>query len=107
SKMAWQVKRDDLVEVLTGKEKGKRGKVLRLVSGSDRVVVEKLMMVKRHTRPGRLTQQGGILEKEGTIHRSNVGVVCSGCDRPVRLKTKTLEGGRRVRACARCGEVLD
>ncbi|MDV2502639.1 MAG: 50S ribosomal protein L24 [bacterium] len=105
--MAWQVKKDDLVEVVAGKERGKRGKVLRVVRDKKRVVVEKLMMVKRHTRPGTHSQQGGIVEIEGTIHRSNVGVVCSSCDRPVRLKTKTLEGGRRVRACARCGEAVD
>lgn len=105
--MVWQVRKDDLVEVVAGKEKGKRGKVLRVVPGKGRVVVEKLMMVKRHTRPGGLSQQGGIVEIEGTIHHSNVGVVCSSCDRPVRLKTKALEGGRRVRACARCGEPLD
>jgi large subunit ribosomal protein L24 len=105
--MAWQVKKDDLIEVVTGKEKGKRGKVLRVVAEKNRVVVEKLMMVKRHTRPGRVSQQGGIVEIEGTINRSNVGVVCPSCDRPVRLKTKTLDGGRRVRACARCGEPLD
>ncbi|MCH6567215.1 MAG: 50S ribosomal protein L24 [Nitrospinae bacterium] len=105
--MAWMVKKDDLVEVLTGKEKGKRGKVLRIVKGKDRVMVEKLMMVKRHTKPGQHSQQGGILEIEGTINSSNVGVICSSCDRPVRMKTKTLEGGRRVRACARCGEALE
>jgi large subunit ribosomal protein L24 len=105
--MAWSVKKGDLIEVLTGKERGKRGKVLRLGRGKNRVVVEKLMMVKRHTRPGRLSQQGGILEIEGSIHRSNLGVVCAHCDRPIRLKTKTLEGGRRVRACGRCGEVVD
>lgn len=105
--MSWGVKKDDLVEVLAGRERGKRGKVLRVMQGKGRVVVEKLMMVKRHTRPGQHSQQGGILDIEGAIHRSNVGVVCSGCDRPVRLKTKTLEGGQRVRACARCGEALD
>ena len=105
--MAWAVRKDDLVEVLKGKERGKRGKVLRLEKGGERVVVEKLMIVKRHTRPGRVSQQGGILEVEGTIHRSNVGVVCSQCDRPVRMKTKVLADGKRVRACARCGEALD
>lgn len=105
--MAWSVKKGDVVEVLRGKERGKRGKVLRLGKGKERVVVEKLMMIKRHTRPGSLSQQGGILEVEGSIHRSNLGVVCAHCDRPVRLKTKLLERGRRERACAKCGEVVD
>lgn len=106
--MAWGVRKGDLVEVLTGRERGKRGKVLRAAKGGKhRMVVEKLMIIKRHTRPGRLSQQGGILEIEGSIHQSNLGVVCAHCDRPVRLKTKTLEGGRRVRACARCGEPID
>jgi large subunit ribosomal protein L24 len=106
--MGWGVKKDDVVEVLKGKERGKRGKVLRTAKGAkERLVVEKLMMIKRHTRPGRLSQQGGILEIEGSIHQSNLGVVCSHCDRPVRLKTKVVEGGRRTRACARCGEPID
>lgn len=105
--MAWSVKKGDLVEVLTGRDRGKRGKVLRMGKGKKRVVVEKIMIVKRHTRPGRISQQGGILEIEGSLHRSNLGVVCAHCDKPVRLKTKTLDKGGRVRACARCGEVID
>ena len=105
--MAWSVRKGDLVEVLSGRDKGKRGKVLRLGKGKKRVVVEKIMIVKRHTRPGSISQQGGILEIEGSIHRSNLGVICAHCDKPVRLKTKTLDKGGRVRACVRCGEVID
>lgn len=105
--MAWSVRKGDLVEVLSGRDKGKRGKVLRLGKGKKRVVVEKIMIVKRHTRPGSVSQQGGILEIEGSLHRSNLGVVCAHCDKPVRLKTKTLDKGGRVRACVRCGEVID
>ena len=101
-----KIKKDDLVEVVTGNDKGKRGKVLRMVSGSDRVLVEKVNMVKRHTKPTQMSQ-GGIVDKETSIHISNLALVCTKCDKPVRSFTKVLEGGARVRACRSCGEGFD
>jgi large subunit ribosomal protein L24 len=100
------VRKDDFVEVITGKDKGKRGKVLRVHTGEGRLVVEKVHMIKRHTRPGRLTQQGGIIEREGKIHISNVMIVCTSCDRAVRVGKKFLENGKKVRICRKCGEVV-
>jgi large subunit ribosomal protein L24 len=100
------IRKDDFVEVITGRDKGKRGKVLRVHRDEGRLVVEKVHMIKRHTRPSRLTQQGGIIEREGKIHMSNVMVVCTRCDRPVRVGKKILENGKKVRICRKCGDVV-
>jgi large subunit ribosomal protein L24 len=100
------VRRDDFVEVITGKDKGKRGKVLRVHTDEGRIIVEKIHMIKRHMRPSRLTQQGGIIEREGKIHASNVMLVCTRCDLPVRVGKKYLENGKKVRVCRRCGDTV-
>ena len=102
----WHIRKDDFVEVITGRDKGKRGKVLRVLTDEGRIVVEKIHMIKRHMRPSRLTQQGGIIEREGTIHVSNVLLVCTRCDRPVRIGKKILENGKKVRVCRRCGDAV-
>lgn len=101
------IKKNDYVEVITGKDKGKRGKILRVLPEKNRVIVEKINMIKRHTRPGKLTQQGGIIEKEGTIHMSNIQIVCDNCGRGVKISRRVLDDGKRVRICKRCGEVLE
>jgi len=101
-----KIKKDDLVEVIAGNEKGKRGKVVRVIREKGRVVVEKTNMVKRHTKPTQ-TSQGGILEKEASMHLSNVALVCTKCDKPVQTRVKYLEDGAKVRACKGCGEVFD
>lgn len=103
----YHIKKDDRVMVISGKEKGKVGKVLKLLPKKDRVVVEKVNMIKRHTRPGGMTGQGGILEKEGSVHISNVALICPKCTEPVRSGRKQLDDGSRVRYCRKCGEVLD
>ena len=100
------IRKDDFVEVIAGRDKGKRGKVLRVRTDAGRIVVEKIHMMKRHTRPSRITQQGGIIEREGTIHVSNVMLVCTRCDRPVRIRKKILENGKKVRICSRCSEAV-
>lgn len=100
------IRKDDFVEVITGKDKGKRGKVLRVHTAEGRIVIEKINMIKRHTRPGRITQQGGIIEREGKIHASNVMLVCTNCDRPIRIGKKILENGQKVRVCRRCGDAV-
>ena len=101
-----RVRKDDTVMVIAGRERGKTGKVLRLLHKTDRVVVERINLVKRHTKP-RGTQQGGILEKEAPLHLSNVQPLCSRCDKPARVSTKRLEDGSGVRVCRRCGEQMD
>jgi large subunit ribosomal protein L24 len=101
------VRKNDLVQVMAGKDRGKRGKVLRVIRKLDRVLVERINLVKRHQKPGRATQQGGIIEKEAPLHVSNVQLVCGKCERPVRTGRSTLADGKVVRICRRCGEVVD
>jgi len=97
------IKKGDLVEVIAGKELGKRGKVLRVFPARQRAVVERLNMIKRHTRPSPQNQQGGIVEKEGTIHISNLLPVCNTCNRGVRVGYKFTPEGKKVRVCRKCG----
>jgi len=101
------VRRGDTVAVIAGKERGKRGKVLRVLTGDGRVVVEKVNVVKKHQRPTQKLRQGGIIERESALDLSNVLLVCGRCDRPVRIGIKELADGRKVRVCKRCGEPLD
>ncbi|MEJ5365683.1 MAG: 50S ribosomal protein L24 [Desulfosoma sp.] len=103
----YHIKKNDTVMVIAGKEKGKSGKVLRILTKKDRAVVEKLNMVKRHMRPGAHSRQGGIVEKEAPIHISNLMVICSKCTDPTRVGYKNLEDGRKVRFCKKCGELID
>lgn len=101
------VRKNDLVQVMAGKDRGKQGKVLRVIHKLDRVLVEHINVVKRHQKAGRATQQGGIIEKEAPLHVSNVQLVCSKCERPVRTGRSVLADGKVVRICRRCGEVMD
>ncbi|ROR01724.1 50S ribosomal protein L24 [Desulfosoma caldarium] len=103
----YHVKKNDTVMVIAGKEKGKSGKVLRILTKKDRAVVEKLNMVKRHMRPGPHSRQGGIVEKEAPIHISNLMVICSKCTDPTRVGYKILDDGRKARFCKKCGEIID
>jgi len=104
--MALKIRKDDQIMVVAGKEKGKTGKVLRVDPEKEKVYVEKLNMVKRHQKPSAKYKHGGIIEKEAPIHASNVMILCGKCKGPVRVG-KILDGDRRVRACKKCGEVLD
>lgn len=102
-----RIKKNDRVMVVVGKDKGKIGKVLRIVSKKDRAIVERANMVKRHTRPGPVSKQGGIIEKEAPIHISNIMLVCPKCTNPVRVRMKTLDDGKKVRVCHKCGELIE
>jgi large subunit ribosomal protein L24 len=101
------VRKGDTVVVVAGKERGKRGKVIRVIPETSRVLVENVNMIKKHQRPTQKLRQGGIIEREGLLALSNVLVVCGRCDRPVRTGTSTLADGRKLRACKRCGEAID
>ena len=101
------IKKDDIVEVIAGKEKGKKGKILAIYPAQGRVTVEKLNMVKRHTKGDGKSKQSSILEKEGTIHISNVLLVSDKVGKGVRTKLKKLADGKRVRVCSKTGDVLD
>ena len=101
------IKRGDTVTVVSGKERGKRGKVLRLLPERGRVIVEKVNMIKRHQRPTQKLRQGGIIEREGSLDLSNVMVICPKCDRPTRTGVQLLTEGKKVRVCKRCSEIVD
>ena len=101
------VRKGDTVMVVAGKERGKRGKVLRVIPGKGRVLIEHINMIKKHQRPTQKLRQGGIIEREGALALSNVLLVCGRCDKPVRTGMKTLADGRKLRVCRRCGEPID
>jgi large subunit ribosomal protein L24 len=100
------VHRGDLVVVIAGKEKGKRGKVLRMLHKKDRVVIERLNMVKRHTKPSQKSPQGGIVEKEGSVHISNVALWSEKQKKAIRVKIVLNEAGKKIRVCKKTGEVV-
>ncbi len=101
------VRKGDTVAVIAGRERGKRGKVLRILPDQGRVIVEHVNMIKKHQRPTQKLRQGGIIEREGPLALSNVLLVCSRCDRPSRTGVKILADGRKVRVCKRCGEAVE
>jgi len=101
------IRRNDTVVVISGKEKGKRGKVLVVLPEKQRIIVERVNFIKRHQRPTQKVRQGGIIEREASLHVSNVMLVCGKCDRPTRVGHQGLANGRRARVCRRCGEIVD
>jgi large subunit ribosomal protein L24 len=101
------IKKNDTVMVVAGKERGKSGKVLKVLPQKNAVVIERLNFVKRHLRAGAGHGKGGIMEKESPIHISNVQVLCGKCNLPTRIGKKVLEDGRKLRICKKCGETLD
>jgi large subunit ribosomal protein L24 len=101
-----RIKKGDTVMVLAGKERGKQGKVLNVMPAKSKVVVEKLNLIKRHTKPSR-ENKGGIIEKEGALALGKVMVVCPQCAKPSRMAVAVLDGGRRVRRCKQCDQIVD
>ena len=99
------VKKGDEVIVIAGKDKGKTGKVVHAIPSQDKVVVEGVAIVKRHTKPTQKMPQGGIIEKEAAIHVSNVMPFCSTCKKGVRV-AHTIENGTKTRVCRKCGKAL-
>lgn len=102
-----RIKKDDKVKVLTGKDKGKIGKVLKVVKKTNRVIVENINVVKVHQRPTQANPQGGIVEKTMPIQISNLMVMCNSCVKPSRIGMKQLEDGKRVRICKKCNQQID
>jgi len=102
------VRKNDQVEILSGKDRGKRGKVLRMIPDRRRAIVERVNMLKRHTRPNpQQNIKGGVVERESSIDMSNLMIVCPECDKKTRTRRKTLTDGRKVRTCAACEGVID
>ena len=101
------VRKGDTVMVIAGKERGKRGKVLRVLPDKGRVIVERINMIKKHQRPTQKLRQGGIIEREGSLHLSNVMLVDPRSDKPTRVGVRELADGKKVRLARRSGEMID
>jgi large subunit ribosomal protein L24 len=104
---AADIRKNDSIMVIAGKERGKTGKVLKVLPKAGRAVIERVNLVKRHTRPRGPQQPGGILEKEASADLSNLMLMCDKCNAPVRVGRRVLTDGSKVRFCRRCGEVMD
>ena len=105
--MAVHIHKNDSVMVIAGRERGKTGKVLKVIANENRALIERVNLVKRHARARGPQQTGGILEREAPIHVSNLMVMCDKCNAPVRVGRKILTDGTKVRVCRHCGEALD
>ncbi len=101
------IMKDDKVKVLTGKDSGKIGKVLKVDRKKQRILVENINITKHHTRPNAQNRQGGIIEVEAAVNSSNVMLMCSKCIKPVRIKMLQLDDGKKVRVCRKCNEQID
>ncbi|OGP97556.1 MAG: 50S ribosomal protein L24 [Deltaproteobacteria bacterium RBG_19FT_COMBO_46_9] len=100
------MKKNDKVIVLAGKEQGKIGNVLKVDMEKGQAIVEKINVIKRHSRARSKTPKGGIVEKEAPIHISNLMLICNKCAEPTRIGKRILEDGSRARVCKKCGELL-
>ena len=105
--MSLRIKKDDLVVVISGKSKGERGRVLKVLRETDKVIVEGVNKVKRHTRPTPKNREGGIIEKEAALHVSKVMLLDTKSDKPTRVKAGTDKDGKKVRIAVKTGTVLD
>ncbi len=102
-----RLKKNDLVEVTTGKEQGKTGKVLRVIREKNQVLIEKVNMIKRHTRPSPTSGQGGIVEKEAPVYVAKVKLICPKCATATRFSMTTTGEGKKARVCLKCKELID
>ena len=102
-----KIRKNDTVLVIAGKDKGKKGKVRFAYPKDERLLVDGINFIKKHTRATKAVRQAGIIEREAPIHVSNLMLLCSRCNRPTRVGFKILGDGRRVRVCRSCGEVID
>ena len=105
--MALGLRKGDVVQVMTGEYKGKNGKILRVLPEKGKVIVEGINMVKRHTKPNQKNQNGGIVEREAAIHKSNVMLLCPKTGNPTRIGVQTLENGKRVRFSKKAKESIE
>lgn len=102
-----KIKKDDTVIVISGKDKGKRSKVLKVFPKEDKILVDNVNVVKKHQRPTQQMREGGIIEQPKPIYISKVMLVCPNCDQKTRVGFKFLEDGTKVRYCKKCGEIIE
>ena len=105
--MGLRIKKNDTAIVLTGKNKGKSGRVLSVATEKQKVIIEGINILKKHMKPNKQYSQGGIIEKEGPIHLSNVMLVCPKCNKGTRIGNTVLDDGKKMRTCRKCKEVID
>ena len=101
-----RIHKGDQVVVLTGKDKGKKAEVVRALPALDKVIVEGVNVAKRHSKPTRATQQGGVIDKFMPVHVSTVALLCKSCDKPTRVGMVIDDDGEKARVCRKCGAVL-
>jgi large subunit ribosomal protein L24 len=102
-----KIRKDDTVLVITGKDKGKKGKVRFAYPDNKRVMVEGIRMIKKHAKAKQQVKQAGIIEREAPINVASVMLVCAKCNKPARVGFKILQDGRKARICRVCGEVVE
>ena len=108
SKLQTPVRKNDNVLVVTGKDRGKRGRVLKVLPARNRLVIEGVNFIKRHTRPNpQRNIKGGVVEREGSVHASNVQLICPECGAPARIGRQILGDGRKIRICRKCDGAVD
>jgi large subunit ribosomal protein L24 len=108
SRLSTSIRKNDNVLVVTGRDRGKRGRVLKVIPETNRLIVEGVSVIKRHTKPNpQRNVKGGIVEREASLHASNVQLVCPECSAQTRIGRKLLGDGRKVRICRKCGGVVD
>jgi len=105
--MSMRIRKNDQVRVISGKDKGKEGKIMRHLPAKDMVVVEGVNMVSRHVRPSQKNPQAGIIKQEAPIYASKVMLVCPQCGAATRVGSSFLESGKKVRVCRKCKEIID
>jgi len=101
-----RLKKGDMVKVLAGKDKGKTGKILKAIPEKNKVVVEKINVIKKHKRPDQKSK-GGVVEKEAAMNVSKVSIICGKCKEATRIKNRILEDGKKIRICSKCNDVID
>ena len=105
--MGFNIKKNDTVLVVTGKEKGKKGRVLSVMPSKDELLIERVNIIKKHMKPNKKYAQGGIIEKESPLHISNVMLMCPRCSKPARISNMVFEDGKKSRVCKKCKEAID
>ncbi len=100
------LKKGDMVKVLAGKDKGKTGKILKAIPEKQKVLVEKINLIKKHKRPDQ-KGGGGVVEKEAAMDVSKLGIICGKCKETTRVKNRILDDGKKIRICSKCNEVID
>ncbi len=103
----YRIKKGDIVTLISGDDRGKKGKILDINKKKDLVIVEGANLIKKHMRPRKQGEPGGIIEKEGSVHISNLKLVCPKCGVPARVQMTVLENKKKIRVCNKCGEFID